>query len=96
MLYAERATGRLDAIQTAHFLSLSDMMHEKIRSTNCVFFREENNHVMCVLDFHFIRTTLPVLHVDASLFTLERRLTGRKPCVLAGFGGCLFGERFCL
>ncbi len=23
------------------------------------------------------------------LFTLEKRLTGRKPCVFIGFGGCL-------
>lgn len=30
-----------------------------------------------------------MLQVDASLFTLEKRLTGRKPCVFTGFGGCL-------
>lgn len=31
---------------------------------------------------------LPAL-MDASLFTLEKRLIGRKPSVFTGFGGCL-------
>lgn len=40
----------------------------------------------------FIKITLPALRVDASLFTLEKRLAGRKPRAFAGFSGVVFLE----
>lgn len=32
---------------------------------------------------------LSVLQMEAGLFTLEKRLRGKKPCVSTGFGGCV-------
>lgn len=43
--------------------------------------------------FHLCEMILPALQMDASLFTLERRLTGAEACVFTGFR-VVFWSRF--